>query len=249
VLNWVVARRQSLALGVAVVLPLGVAAVMVPFRASFADAAAALVLVAVVALVAIVGTRVGGYVATVSAALCFDFFLTRPYDQFAMTQRPDIEIAVTLVVVGAVVTELAARSRHHHRVAGDESDYVKLIHEVSELSTSGASRDEVVSRVSAELVRLLHLRDCTFEAGPTFKPMTTINGDGSVHLGPLVWPVERWGLPGSQIGLEVHGRGRMVGRFVLTPTSAEPVSLERRVVAVALADQVSSLVVPYLRAV
>jgi len=41
----------------------------------------------------------------------------------------------------------------------------------------------------------------------------------------------------DQIDLVVHGRGRPHGRFVLTPTPGVPVSWDRRVVAVALADQ------------
>ena len=62
----------------AVVLPLGVAAILVPFRSSFAGTAAALILVAVIVAVAALGNRVSGFVATVSATLCFDYFLTAP---------------------------------------------------------------------------------------------------------------------------------------------------------------------------
>ena len=78
---WFEARRESVSLLGAIFLPLAVAALMVPFRASFADAAAALVLVAVITLVATIGTRPAGYVAALSASFWFDFFLTRPYDQ------------------------------------------------------------------------------------------------------------------------------------------------------------------------
>ena len=68
----------------------------------------------------------------------FDYFLVRPYEKVAITHRPDIETAVSLFVVGIIVTELAARNRHHHETAVEEADFVGLIHEVSEFATSGA---------------------------------------------------------------------------------------------------------------
>ena len=153
--------RDQIALVASVVLPLVVAAILVPFRSGFANTASALILVAVIVAVAALGNRVSGFVATVSATLWFDFFLTRPYEKFAITHRPDIETAVSLFVVGIIVTELAARNRHHHATATQEADYVGLIYDVSELTALGASANEVVERVRGELVDLLHLPRCT----------------------------------------------------------------------------------------
>ena len=50
--------RDQIALVAAVVLPLGVAALLVPFRSSFANTASALILVAVIVAVAALGNRV-----------------------------------------------------------------------------------------------------------------------------------------------------------------------------------------------
>ena len=124
-------HRDQIALVAAVVLPLCVAAVLVPFRSSFANTASALILVAVIVAVATVGNRLSGFVATISATVWFDYFLTRPYEKLVITHRPDIETAVSLFVVGIIVTELAARNRHHHESAVEEADFVGLIHEVS----------------------------------------------------------------------------------------------------------------------
>ena len=245
-MEWIKTRRESLSILLGFFLPLAVAALMVPWRTVFADAAAALVLVAVVALVATIGPRTAGYVAALSACLWFDYFLTRPYEQLTITHRPDIEIAVSLLVVGVVVTELAARRRHHHIVAGEESGFVELIYRVSELATSVTPVEEVISRVSDELIGLLGLRDCRFEHGNTFERTTRIEHDGRVLLGRQDWAVDQMGLPGRQIALLVYGRGRTVGRFLLAPTPGEPVSLQRRVVAVALADQVGPMLIPRL---
>lgn len=240
-------HKDKIALVAAVVLPLAMAAILVPFRSSFANTASALILVAVVVGVTTLGNRVSGFVATVSATVWFDFFLTRPYEKLAITHRPDIETAVSLFVVGIIVTELAARNRHHHATAAEEADFVGLIHDVSELATSGASSGEVIGRVQNELIILLHLRTCRYEAGSADRPMMRLEHDGRVFLGGRVWGVHRVGLPGPEIELVVQSQGRTMGRFVMTPTPGYEVSLERRVVAVAIADQVGPSLRSHLR--
>ena len=239
-------HRDQIAFSAAVILPLGVAAILVPFRLSFANTAAALILVAVIVAVAALGNRVAGIVATVSATVWFDFFLTRPYQKLAITHRPDIETAISLFVVGIFVTELAARNRHHRATAVEEADFVGLIHDVSELATSGAPSREVVERVREELIPLLHLQRCRYESGPAEHPMMRLEHDGLVILGARTWAVDRLGLPGPEIELVVQMQGRALGRFVLTPTAGTPVSHERRVVAVAIADQIGQSLRPLL---
>ena len=48
--------------------------------------------------------------------------------------------------------------------------------------------------------------------------------------------------PSEGVALLVLNRGHDIGRFVLVPTPGEGASLEQRVVAVALADQVGAAV-------
>jgi len=239
-------HRDQIALLAGVALPLAAAAILVPFRSSFANTAAALILVAVIVAVAALGNRVAGFVATVSATVWFDFFLTRPYEKLAITHRPDIETAICLFVVGIIVTELAARNRHHRTTAVEEAEFVGLIHDVSELATSGAPSREVVECVRKELIPLLHLQQCRYESGPAKYPMMRLEHDGQVLLGGRIWAVDRLGLPGPEIELLVQIQGRALGRFVLTPTAGTPVSNERRVVAVAIADQVGPSLRPLL---
>ena len=190
------------------------------------------------------GDRLSGFVAAVSATVWFDYFLTRPYEKLAITHRPDIETAVSLFVVGIIVTELAARNRHHHESAVEEADFVGLIHEVSEFATSGAPPCQVIDRVRRELVTLLHLQACRYESGPADKPMMQLGHDGRVLLGGRVWDVDRMGLPGPEIMLLSQNQGRALGRFVMTPTPGYEISYERRVVAVAIADQVGAALRP-----
>jgi hypothetical protein len=245
--RWLGARRRIVALVLGAVLPLAVTSLLAPLRATFADAAASLVLVAAITLVATLGSRSAGYVATVSASLWFDFFLTRPYDQVVITGRPDIEITACLLIVGVVITELAAKNRRHHSRAEEEASYVGLLYQVSERVGAGGSFDDVVPLVREALIELLHLRDCRFVLGPSRDPNREIRRDGRVVFGGLEWPVWTWGLPGRELALPILDRGNVVGRMVLTPTPAEPVSLQRRLVAVVLADQLGAVVALRLR--
>ena len=239
--------RDQIAFAAALVLPLGVALLLVPFREDFANTASALILVAVIVAVASLGNRFSGFVATVGATLWFDVFLTQPYERLAITHRPDVETAVCLFVVGIIVTELAARNRHHHASATEEADYVGLIYEVSELVASGVAANEVHEQVRGALVDLLHLRTCRYEADRSTRPMMRLEHDGQVLLGGRIWSVERMGLPGPEIELLVQNRGDTLGRFILTPTPGYEVPLQPRVVAVALADQVEAALRPRLR--
>lgn len=231
----------------AVVLPLAVAAVLVAFRSRFTDTAAALVLVAVIVAVAVVGDRTAGFLATVSATVWFDFFLTRPYERLAITHRADIQTAVSLFVVGMIVTELAVRNHRHQESAIEESDYVGLIYRLSELAASGAPADEVIERVRRELISVLDLRGCRYEPGIGPGHGIRMDHDGKVVIGDVSWAVESLGLPGPELALFIQRRGQTLGRFLLVPTPGHPVSMQRRVVAVAIADQVGAALTPQLR--
>ncbi len=240
-------HRDVIALVAALVLPLGIAVILVPFRSSFATTASALVLVAVIVAVAVTGNRFTGIVATVSATLWFDLFLTRPYGRLAISHRPDIETAVSLFVVGVIVTELAARNRYHYEAAAEESDYVALIYGLSELVASGAPAQEVIERARAELIDLLNLCDCRYEPRMSERRVARLDHDGNVIHAGMLWGAHNMGLPSPEVDLVVQARGQVLGRFVLGPTPGYPVSLHRRVVAVAIADQVGAALRPHLR--
>src|ERR1039458_10059523 len=232
--------RLGITVVAAFVVPLGVAAVLVPFRSSFANTAAALVLVGVIFVAAVIGNRFTGIVSSVSAALWFDFFLAPPYDRFTISHRPDMETTISLLVVGVMVTELAARSRHHSRASSEESDFVAKIRDLTEQAAGSTPISKVVASASSSLVELLCLRGCGFETVSIEPPLARIQTNGEVvHVG-LDWPVGELGIPGPEAEILTEWRGLVLGRFVLTPTPGQPVSVERRVVAVALARIVAA---------
>jgi K+-sensing histidine kinase KdpD len=238
-------RSDVIAVFAGILLPVAVCAILIPFRLSFVDTASALVLVAVIVAIATIGNRLAGFVAAISASLWFDFFLTQPYYRFAITHRPDIEITVSLFIVGIVVTELAARNRFHRRVAEEETDYVGLIYYLSELVAAGTSAKQVIAQATAELTDLLHLRNCQYVEGSSNRRVPYIEHDGTVNLGRLRWGVRQMGLPGTELELLVQGQGQIFGRFVLEPTPGQPVSVQRRIVALAIADQVGAALTPH----
>jgi K+-sensing histidine kinase KdpD len=226
------ATRDQLALVAAVTLPLAVAAILVPFRDSFSETDSALVMVVVIVGVAVNGSRTAGYVATISAGLWFDFFLTRPYEEFTIASRAAIETEVLLVVVGVAVTELAVRSRQHRSLALEEARMLDQVHSIATLVADGEGPQFVIMQVAAALTRLLHLRDCRFDSDLSPPSRTHIEGNGDVILAGGRWPT----LVGRQVDLIVRYKGVDRGRFVLTPTPGYPVSVRRRRVAVMLAD-------------
>jgi K+-sensing histidine kinase KdpD len=226
--------RGTFVVAVGLLAPLGIAAVLAGFRGSFVNTAAALVLVAVIVAVAVLGTRFAGYVASISAALWFDFFLTKPYERFVISHRPDVETTVALFVVGVIVTELAARSRHHALVSSEESEFVAMLGDLTEMASRPVPIVDVVDTTSKALTQLLHLRACRFETVHEGHPLARILADGTVdHVG-LDWPVADIGIPGPEAEIPAQWRGLGLGRFILTPTQGRAVSRERRVVAVAM---------------
>jgi hypothetical protein len=229
-------------------VPFLVGVALVPFRGSFANTAAALVMVGVIVAVAVMGTRIAGIVASASSAIWFDFFLTPPYDKLTISHRPDLETTIAIVVVGVLVTELAARSRQHWKAANSSTAYVEMIHGVAVLAADSVPVAEIVDLVTASLTDLLSLRSCRFEKALADPPLARIDSNGEVALVGMRWPAREIGIPGPEAEILAKWRGRVVGRFVISPTPGEAVSLEQRRVAVALVDLFAAYLVGELHA-
>jgi hypothetical protein len=235
-------NRSRIMFALAIVGPLLIALALVPSRGEFAGAAAALIFVVAIVALAVGGNRFVGFVASISSVIWYDFFLTNPYDRLAISHRSDIETAICLFIVGVVVSELAARSRHLSRVSEEEAEYVDMVRDLTDLANGTAPSSAVIERAVPSIMRLLDLRDCRFERAPSDPPMARIMPNGEVlHVG-LDWPVNQMGIPGPEAEIVAQWRGRALGRFVITPTPGEPISLERRVVAALLASVVGAAI-------
>ena len=129
-------------------VPLIVCAVLVPFRHSFDNANAALLLVLVIVAVASVGIRPAGVVAAVSSAVWFDFFLTVPYNRLTIENRNDIEATVLLVVIGAAVTEIAIWGRRQQARASRQSGYLAGVMTTSNAIARAGPPQAVIDQVT-----------------------------------------------------------------------------------------------------
>ncbi len=222
--------------------PPAVAAALIPARSWITGTNVALALVIVIVLVAATGRRGAAAAAALSSMVWFDFFHTRPYYSFTISRHEDVISAGLLLAVGLSVGELATRSRRHRSEAAEGSLEISRIHAMAELVATGESADLVVLAVATELRSLLGLRDCRFERhqGADARPLPRIEPSGAVTLGILSWGAANLGLPGKKVELPIIAHGRAFGRYLLTPSPGHPLTVERRVVAVTLADQAGS---------
>jgi hypothetical protein len=229
--------RDRIAILAAVAAPLGVAAVLLPFRASWSNTNVALLLVVVVVGVAAIGNRVAGALAAVWAAIWFDFFFTLPYYRFTIRNSADVTTAVLLLLTGIAVSQLAARARRLKVIAVTDAGYLAQIHETASLAKSATVPDVVVDHVREQLVGLLDLDGARFEYGSLLGHPPRLEPDGTVTVGRSRWDVELAGLPAAEIELRTFGNGQYFGRFMLKAKPGSKPSLQARLVAVTLADQ------------
>jgi len=228
--------RDRTAIAAAVVVPLALAAILLPWRGSWSNTNVALLLVVAVVAVAAAGNRFAGALAAVSAAAWFDFFFTQPYDRFTIRHSSDVTTFVLLLVVGVTVSQLAAWARHLKEVTVADAGYLARISQSAALSKSAGSPDEVVEHVRKELIGLLDLRDCRFEYGMLLGRPPRLEADGTVQTRYGHWPVDESGLPDQEVELRAFGNGQYYGRFMMTPRPGSRPPLQARLVAVTLAE-------------
>jgi K+-sensing histidine kinase KdpD len=229
--------RDRIAILAALVGPLAVSAILLPFRASWSNTNVALLLVVVIVGVSAIGNRAAGALAAVGSAAWFDFFFTLPYYRFTIRSSDDVTTAILLLVTGLAVSQLAARARQLKVVAITDEGYLAQLHDTAALAQTARSPDAVVDHVRDQLTGLLDLEASRFEYGSLLGRPPRLEPDGTVMTGHTRWDVEQRGLPGEEIELRTFGGGQYYGRFMLTPKPGAKPSLQARLVAVTLAGQ------------
>jgi hypothetical protein len=233
-------RRALLAVGAGFLGPALAALAVAPGRHALGGANAALVLVATVVAAAALGRRGVAMLAALSATAWFDLLHTRPYYSLTIRSRDDIVTAALLLVVGVAVAELVLRGGRD-RAAGDgRAQHIGRIHALAEMVATGQDADFVVIAAAQDLRELLDLDDVRFERGGD-RPLPPValarTGDIEMHVRRVAFRMTRMPI---DVSLPVTCGGREWGRFVLSPVSRLSVPRERRLVAVALADQVGA---------
>jgi hypothetical protein len=116
------------------------------------------------------------------------------------------------------------------------------LYRLAELSARGADPEDVISAARAELIGLFELVDCVFEADPSGPPLPRLGHGGALENAQLV-ALGEFLLPSGGVELAVTGRGREVGRLVLYAGELTRAPLEKRIVAVAIADELGMTLV------
>jgi K+-sensing histidine kinase KdpD len=234
--------RDHIAIAAGLAGPLALAAILVPFRSSFPNTDAALAMILLVVVVAAIGNRLAGYVAALSTAVWFDFFLTRPYETFTINRATDIETTVLLLVIGVAVTEIAVWGRRQHAAASRRTGYLEGINAAARVVATGSSPAALTDRVAASLTQLLSLRSCQFQYGIAgIGRPARLHNDGRVVFEAQTYDLHSVSLPeGTDIELLVESGGRLQGRFLMQPEPSARPTREQLLVATALADQVGA---------
>jgi hypothetical protein len=209
---------------------------LVPLRGHLPNADMALALVVPVLIGATIGGRIAGAVAAVVAALSFDFVFTKPYLSLRIASKDDLATFLVLLVVAMVTAEVGIRARRTDAAARETRSSLTRLSRVAELSARGADVDDVISSARAELIGLFDLIDCVYEQ--------TRSGPELPRLGHSTAPEEarlaasaEFLLPSGGVEVPVIGRGRDFGRLILYTPNTRQASIQQRLVAVAIADE------------
>jgi K+-sensing histidine kinase KdpD len=235
--GWLSRDRLAVAAGLAG--PLALAAILVPFRTNFANTDAALAMILLVVAVAAAGNRLAGYLAAVSATAWFDFFLTRPFEQFTINRATDIETTILLLVIGIAVTEIAVWGRRQQASASQRAGYLEGINDAARAVATGDSPSTLVDQIAGSLAQLLSLRSSQFQYGVAgIGRPARLQHDGQVMVNGMPYDLGAADLPaGTALELLVESGGRLQGRFLMQPEPGVRPTREQLLVAAALADQ------------
>jgi hypothetical protein len=238
-------------IGLGGIAPILVAAGLVAVRSHVANVNVALVLALVVAAAGAVGGRAAGAVSALTAAASFDFFHTRPYLSLLIHDRDDVEMTVILLVVGLLAAQLARPGRVAARAQPGGPDGLDRVRLVADQVAAGRESVDVIAAARAELIALLDLVGCRFEPAPfeTRRDLPHLERNGCLAGRRYLLQPGRelmLELPETGMAVPVTSRGReIVGRFVLLARPGTGATLEQRVVAVAIADQVGASLAAY----
>ena len=228
--------RDSVAIAAAVLAPLALAVILLPWRGSWPNTNAALLLVVAVVAVACLGNRLAGVLAALSAAVWFDFFYTLPYDRLTISHSADVTTFGLLLAVGVAVSQMAAWARRLKAVTVADAGYFNRIVASATLTQEAGTPYNVTEHVRGQLIDVLDLADCRFEYGKLLGQPPRLEPDGTVTTRYGRYPVDESGFPQEEVELLTFGNGQYTGRFMLTPKPGSRPSRRARLVAVTLAD-------------
>jgi Domain of unknown function (DUF4118) len=234
-------RPELIAYALGGLLPIAIAAAMVGVRGEMDTTNVALVLVLVVVGTAAFSGRGPAALSALVTAISYEFFFTKPFESLRISSADDVETTLILLAIGLAVGQLAVHARRTRSDARRGRDEITSMRRMAELVAAGASSKDLIDTAVTELTRLLSLLGCRFEATATGPTLPVLERSGRIES-PYrrVGPDGELALPPLGVRLPVVGDGHQVGSIVLEPDPDIGVTLEARVVAVALADQLGA---------
>ena len=219
-------------------LPILIAALLVPARERLDGATLVLILVVVVVSVATTGDRVAAAIAAIVAAASFDFFLTRPFGSLRITAAADIETTVMLLAIGLIVGQVAIAGRRRRGDADRARDELRRLELVADRIATEPVVQHLVEMVAGQVAELCDLERCDFSLarpdGSELRP------EGTMPDGPHRLVDGEFALPPDGVAVRVADRGATLGWLHLVPGAHNGLPLETRQVVVALANQLGA---------
>jgi hypothetical protein len=239
--------RTAAAYVAAVLGPIAVAASLVSVRGELDATNVALALVLVVVAVAAVGGRGPAVAAAVTSAASFEFFFTKPYLSLRIHSGDDVATTLILMAIGLLVGQIVTWARRQRAAAARGSDELARLRRVAQRASRGGSVEVLERVVVEELQGLLSLHECRLESHPpadlpVLERSGSVTGERVRHLAG-----DHFALPTPAVDLPVVGDGRVLTHLVLEGDPAVGVSIEERLVAIALADQLGAALGTRLR--
>jgi K+-sensing histidine kinase KdpD len=227
------------------IAPIFVAAALVAIRGEVRSTDVAFVLAVVVVATGALGGRGAGVVSGMTAAASFDFFHTRPYLSLLIHDADDVRVTIFLLLLGILSGQLVWRARvAARRPVGGEGGADQTRLRVGTVARATDSSD-VIAVARAELIDVFQLVDCQFEAAPFAERRVLANLERNGVVAHRRYRLQPGGeleveLPAEGIALPVLSRRQILGRFVLDFGPSAGATLEQRIVAIAVADQVGA---------
>jgi len=230
--------------------PMAVGAALVAVRGHVASANVALALGIIVVAAGALGGRAAGMVSAVTAAASYDFFHTKPYLSLLIHDADDVEMTILLLVLGLISGQLAWQARVAARQRDGGRGGLDQIRRLADRVAQGHESAEVIAAARDELMATFDLVDVQFEAAPFHDRLDLAQLERNGVLAHRRYRMKPGGeleveLPAEAIALPVLARGQIVGRFILDFHPGAGATLEQRIVAVALADQVGASLAVY----
>lgn len=213
--------------------PFAAAAAWMPIRQGVPNTDLALGLVVMVMGLGWLARRPVVLVAAVSASFWFEFFDARPYGTLFIAHELDVETTLVLFVAAVVTGELAVEFSRHRSFTRRRAADLSSVQETAALLASGEEVATVLEVVAAQLVRLLGLSDCRFDAADVNSDALVVSREGGLSLraGPAAAPARP-----TRAALPVWGQGDILGYYSIE-WGDEPPGRDGLLVAITLADQ------------